>query len=414
MNHSTVVAGSNSRNPEVSPEREGASSRNKLTGIRSLMILGVTMMVSLQGGCRAEQPWPLWESYTRNAYDASGRIVDHSAGDRTTSEGQAYGMFFALVANDKARFDKLVNWTQDNLAGGDLTTRLPGWSWGKAPDGSGWKPLDINPASDADLWMAYTLLEAGRLWHDPRYEKMGTLMASRIAQQEIALVSNVGTTLLPGPQGFHPDAGTWVLNPSYLPPSILSYLATTFPRGPWGAVLASLPTLLVQGTGGGFAMDWVTAGGGVRPAISPIEHPTVGNAGQAMGSYDAIRVYLWLGIADPDTPGVQESLAGLAGMANYMKRHPVPPRKVDENGTALEADGPVGFSAAVVPYLHANNMKTEAKLQLDRMVALKDPSSGLYGKDAMYYDQNLALFASGWSEQRFRFDRQGRLKVKWR
>jgi endoglucanase len=107
-------------------------------------------------------------------------------------------------------------------------------------------------------------------------------------------------------------------------------------------------------------------------------------------------------------------MSGLAGMANYMKNHPFPPRRVDGNGMVIEADGPVGFSAAVVPYLHANNMKLEEKAQLDRMVALKDPSSGLYGKDAMYYDQNLALFASGWTEQRFRFDREGRLKVKWR
>lgn len=369
-------------------------------------------MACLQGGCRAEQPWPLWESYARSAFDSQGRIVDHSAGDRTTSEGQAYGMFFALVANDRARFDKLVGWTQDNLAGGDLAARLPAWSWGKAPDG-GWKALDQNPASDADLWMAYSLLEAGRLWHDPRYERLGTAMASRIAQREVALVS-VGTTILPGPQGFHPDAATWILNPSYLPPSVLSYLATTFPRGPWGAVLASLPVVLTQGAGGGFAMDWVAAGGALSPMASTTEQRAGERSGPAAGSYDAIRVYLWLGIADPETPGVREALAGLAGMAAYMKRHATPPRRVDEAGAVVEADGPVGFSAAIIPYLHANNMKAEEKVQIDRMAAMKNPASGLYGADGLYYDQNLALFADGWLEQRFRFDRQGRLKVKWR
>jgi endo-1,4-beta-D-glucanase Y len=97
-----------------------------------------------------------------------------------------------------------------------------------------------------------------------------------------------------------------------------------------------------------------------------------------------------------------------------MKGHPLPPRRVDENGTVQEADGPVGFSAAVVPYLQALSMKSEAKSQMDRLAALKDPATGLYGRDALYYDQNLALFATGWSEQRFRFDRQGRLKLKWR
>ena len=124
------------------------------------MVLGVMLAACLEGGCRTDQGWPLWESYAHSAFDDSGRIVDHSAGERTTSEGQAYGMFFALVANDRARFVKLLSWTQDNLAGGDLAARLPAWSWGKAADGS-WKILDKNPASDADLWMAYRIAGGG-------------------------------------------------------------------------------------------------------------------------------------------------------------------------------------------------------------------------------------------------------------
>ncbi len=59
-------------------------------------------------------------------------------------------------------------------------------------------------------------------------------------------------------------------------------------------------------------------------------------------------------------------------------------------------------------------MKREEKSQLDRMAAMYDPSRGLYGRDGLYYDQNLVLFAKGWAEERLRFDRQGRLKVKWR
>ncbi len=380
---------------------------------RAVVVLGMMMTACLEGGCRTEPDWPLWESYTRSAFDSSGRIVDHSAGDRTTSEGQAYGMFFALVANDRARFAKLLNWTQDNLAGGDLTARLPAWNWGKAADGT-WKTLDPNPASDADLWMAYTLLEAGRLWHEPRYQRLGTAMASQIAQQEVVLVPGLGATLLPGPQWFHPDAGTWILNPSYLQPSVLSYLATTFPQGPWASVLASLAPILTRGSGGGFAMDWVTAGGSLSPAASPTAHETGDRTGRAEGSYDAIRVYLWLGIADPETKGVKDSLAAMRGMEAYMKHAAVPPRVVSENGAVTKADGPVGFSAAVVPYLHAINMKAEEKMQMDRVAAMKDPSSGLYGPDALYYDQNLVLFANGWVEEHFRFERLGKLKVKWR
>src|SRR6202000_1631027 len=125
---------------------------------------------------RAEAPWPLWDAYAAKFLDSQGRVIDHASGDRTTTEGQAYAMFFALVVGDRSRFDKLLTWTEDNLAQGDLTARLPAGSGCKADDGS-WKVLDAHPAADADLWMAYVLCEAGRFWRFPRYEKLGQLMA---------------------------------------------------------------------------------------------------------------------------------------------------------------------------------------------------------------------------------------------
>ena len=170
------------------------------------------LCAAAQGGCRAEAAWPLWDGYAQKFIDAQGRVIDHNGDDKTTTEGEAYAMFFALVADDRARFDKLLEWTEDNLAQGDLTARLPAWSWGKAADGS-WKVLDANPAADADLWMAYALCEAGRLWDDPRYEKLGDLMAARVAQQEVVLVPGVGTTLIPGAQGFHPEPEILVHQP---------------------------------------------------------------------------------------------------------------------------------------------------------------------------------------------------------
>jgi endoglucanase len=325
-------------------------------------------------------------------------------------------MLFALVANDRARFDKLLNWTQDNLAGGDLTRRLPAWNWGKSSDGN-WRRLDENSASDADMWMAYSLLEAARLWHEPRYQQLGTAMANRVAQQEVVLVPSLGTTLLPGPQGFHPVEGGWILNPSYLEPSVLSYLATAFPDGPWRAMLNSTPAVLSRGAVGGFAMDWLAAGSSLSPAPGPgqpIGGDTGSNSGQPAGSYDAIRVYLWLGMADPETPGVKESLDGLGGMREYLKTHSTPPRRVDGSGMVMETDGPAGFSAAVVPYLQTLSMKLQAKSEMDRVAEMYDPARGFYGRDAVYYDENLVLFAKGWSEGRLRFDSQGQLKVKWR
>ena len=377
-----------------------------------LAMLGMALALS-QGGCRAEQPWPLWQHYTARFLDPSGRIVDHTAGDRTTSEGQAYGMFFALVANDRSDFDKMLHWTEDNLAGGDLTARLPAWSWGKTSAGE-WKQLDPNSASDADLWLAYDCLEAGRLWRDARLQKLGSVLADHVARSEVALTGGAGTVLLAGQQGFHPDQTTYVVNPSYAPPQLLARFRQESPNGPWLSLQTDLPALFAQSSPSGFAMDWVLAGNAVAPAPAPQTPGAASSGTRAVGSYDAIRVYLWFGMADKSTLGVKDGLATLGGMRAYLKINPSPPLQVDAAGNVLQKESGIGFSAAVVPYLEALGEKPAAKTQVDRLEASLDPATGLYGRNPAYYDQNLILFSTGWFEHRFRFDREGRLKTQWR
>jgi endoglucanase len=323
-------------------------------------------------------------------------------------------MFFALVDDDKPRFEKLLKWTEANLAGGDLTARLPAWDWGKTSSGE-WKIRDDNPASDADLWLAYTLLEAGRLWHDPRYENLGRLVAARIAREEIALVPGLGPTLIPGPRGFHPDEETYILNPSYMPLPLLAYFAKSMPEGPWAQVLESVPQLLAAQVGHGFAMDWVSANTSGLHATAPPAEPTAGaREPQPSGSYDAIRVYLWAGIADPGTRFRADMMIQLGGMAGYMRSAVLPPLQVDAQGKVVSAEAPVGFSAAVLPYLLAAGMKPQARLQQERIVAAEDPATGLYGRPGEYYNENLVLFSTGFIEQRYRFERDGKLRLNWK
>src|ERR1700745_2052139 len=111
--------------------------------------LSLCLMLVIYPSCGA-QDWPsLWKSYVAGFIDNQVRVIDHDTGDRTTSEGQAYGMFFALVANDHSRFDGLLHWTEQNLAEGDLTAHLPAWLWGRDANNR-WGVLDRNSAADAD------------------------------------------------------------------------------------------------------------------------------------------------------------------------------------------------------------------------------------------------------------------------
>ncbi len=382
---------------------------------RARQLLACCLLLCLFGIARAQpQPWPLWRAYTQHYLDTQGRVLDHAEHDRTTSEGQAYALFFSLVDDDRTRFDKLLSWTEANLAGGDLTLHLPAWRWGQAPSGE-WKPLDENSASDADLWIAYTLIQAGRLWHEPRYDKLGRLLAERIAREEVVQIPDFGTALLPGPHGFQTGANAYLLNPSYLPPFLLTSLANTLPHGPWAAILKTLPRLLALPTTHGFVMDWVSAGpDGIQPAAAPAKPVEGAQPAQPAGSYDAIRVYLWLGLADPATPGLRPLLAAAGGMADLLRTAITPPRSVSAQGAVLAPDAPIGFSAAVIPYLAALGMQTQARLQQDRLIAQRDPATGLSGNRSQYYDENLVLFSTAWSEKRYRFEPSGELHVNWK
>jgi endo-1,4-beta-D-glucanase Y len=367
--------------------------------------------------CGGQAQWPFWESYAAHFISPQGRVIEGSAGDRTTSEGQAYALFFALVANDRGRFDLVLQWTRDNLAGGDLHQRLPGWKWGHAEDGK-WRVLDDNSAADADLWLAYSLLEASRLWTVPEYRELGMSVLSRIAAEEVAEVPGVGPMVLPSRMGFHPTADQWIVNPSYLPPPLLWAAAQWQPDGPWKKIAAGMETLICQGSGAGFVMDWdiFTTGKGYAPTASP---RSAANA-PMVGSYDAIRVYLWLGLsqvaklAPQDEQRLHRTLACVSGMAAYMDTHGVPPEVVDQTGKVLQPDGTIGFSAALLPYLQLQHRPTAFEGQRVRLESHKNDVLGLYGNDPRYYDQNLTLFALGWSEQRLAFESDGKLRVKWK
>jgi endo-1,4-beta-D-glucanase Y len=370
--------------------------------------------LAMAAGCRLG-PWSLWHSYATRFIDPQGRVIDPQGMDRTTSEGQAYALFFALADNDRPTFDKVLTWTQANMAEGDLQTHLPGWIWGKDKDGS-WKSLDANSASDADTWMAYSLVEAGRLWSYPAYADLGRRMMAQIAATEVAEVPGLGTVLLPGAVGFQHELPSkrqsWTLNPSYLPLFIFERFAVLDPAGPWQKIALGIPRLLQESACHGYAMDWVdyVPGQGFVPAPA---HPGK-DAQPPVGGYDAIRVYLWAGMIDAKNPRRSDVLGAVPAMSAYLADHDAPPEKISAQGVPLAQDGPVGFSAAVLPYLRAlPQFERPSAKQTVRLGAQRDAASGLYGKDQAYYDQNLALFATGFLDGRFRFGTGGELKVEW-
>jgi endo-1,4-beta-D-glucanase Y len=380
-----------------------------------ILLAMLSFFLCASTGCKAAPAWPLWNAYATHFINTDGRVIDPSRGSITTSEGQSYAMFFALVENDRGSFDKLLNWTQDNLAQGDMSHHLPGWQWGKDSDGN-WRLLDAGSASDSDCWIAYSLVEAGRLWQHKLYTDMGRAMLAMIAAREVSDLPGFGPMLMPGPSENFIHNTISTVNPSYVPMFLFERFAAVDPAGPWSAIAADIPKLVTQSSRGGFAMDWAdyVPGKGFTPASGAGPAAPGTTAPDPVGSYDAIRVYLWAGMVNPAAKGQSALMESLSGMAAYLANHGAPPEKVSDQGTPLAQDGPVGFSAAVLPYLAATSgMQKAVSAQRARVLAARVASTGLYGSNPAYYDQNLVLFGKGFTDGRFSFSPGGELKVEW-
>lgn len=360
------------------------------------------------------QSWPLWGQYVERFVQADGRMLGSSMDpNQSSSEGQSYGMFFALVANDQPTFDTLWRWTRENLAGNDVSLNLPAWLWGRSPE-SEWRILDANSASDADLWFAYALLEAGRLWKRDDYLADAQKLLTNVENHQVVSLPGLGKMLMPGPVGYiHPDH-LWRLNPSYLPIFQLRRLSKERPNGPWKDIAQNTARLIGDPNINpeGFVANWVAyRGTGSAKGMFVLDPFT-----SQLGSYDAIRAYLWAGLTPPQEPLSGSILRNLDGMAKATASSGLPPEKVQVLSGASEGNGPYGFSAALVPYFQAKGQPWLAAIQQKRVDdAVKsafDPASPAYAQH-QYYDLMLSLFSLGWSEKRYQFQPDGSLNVSW-
>jgi endoglucanase len=358
---------------------------------------GVTTSASTVPGTPA---WPAWEIFRTQFMQEGGRILSGAEGTgQTYSEAQAYALFFALVANDRPSFEKILAWTENNLCAGDITAQLPAWLWGKRADGS-WDVMDSNPASDADVWIAYALGEAGRLWNERRYRALSSLLAARILREETADLPGLGRSLLPAPKGFTKGKNRWRLNPSYMPLQVMQWLAQTQPQPEWRALVHSSRDILIGASPKGFTPDWTLydANKGFLPDTEGAE--------KGRGGYNAIRVYLWAGMLHPDAPDRQRVLDALAPMARLVREQGHPPESIDilsgkSSGVAASA-----FSAAMLPFLQAEKENTALQEQRTRIEARPIRTNA-------YYEQALGLFGMGWDEGFYQFSAAGQLQVRW-
>jgi len=130
-----------------------------------------------------------------------------------------------------------------------------------------------------------------------------------------------------------------------------------------------------------------------------------------VGSYDAIRAYLWIGMLSDQEESAGELARALRGLLRQFQETGKLPERVDVLSGRAGGTAPIGFYAALMPLARATADDRSLKALQDRVAATE--KNGLYGDPPTYYDQNLVLFARGFLDGRFRFDADGTLHTDW-
>jgi endoglucanase len=347
--------------------------------------------------------WPLWESFKTQFIESSGRVIAGSYPQfQSFSEGQAYAMTFALINNDPKTFDAIWQWTLKNLMKNDIASTLPAWTWGKNENGK-WQVLDENSATDADLWLAYTLLEAGRLWGRKDFIANANSILALIEKKSLVTLPGFGKILLPGPYGFYIQPNQWKLNPSYFPIPVLRRLALNSNKSLWTEITNNTAKMIALTSPNGYVPDWI-----IYQSLSPITGKFVSDQGKGdVGSYDAIRVYMWAGMTSPQDPLAFSVMKSLNGMQKYLSSNDIPPENINTVNGETSGIGLIGFSSALLPYLSSENQKSQLRVQASRA------QSVLSSNQILYYNYVLSLFGLGWYEGRYSFSSNGQINLNW-
>ncbi|MDZ7783803.1 MAG: glycosyl hydrolase family 8 [Halioglobus sp.] len=245
----------------------------------------------------------LWQDF-ETRFIRSGRVIDTGNGGISHSEGQGFGMLFAVAAGDRNGFTDLWHWTARVLQRDDGLLR---WRYAPCPSRDARCITDDNNASDGDLLVAWALLRAHEAWGDTAHREAAQRIIAAIERQLV--VKHAGyTLLLPGAAGFrHGDDVT--VNLSYwVFPALEAFLQHS--DGPWQALIESGLSLIDAARFGEAQLppDWLQVGADLRP--SP-RFPT-------RYGFDAVRIPLymtWAGLAPDDN---------WRAFRGFWQRDPVP------------------------------------------------------------------------------------------
>lgn len=265
-------------------------------------------------------------------FRADGMI--ESEKNKTTSESQSYGMLIAVLSGDRELFDRVLNWTKNNLQIRP-NDKLFSWLWQNG------KVVDPNPATDADQDIAYALYLAHKKWGNEEYLNEAAEIVRdiwKVETKEIKGVRYVGA----GNWAVNDTSGI-IINPSYLAPYQYRIFAQIDSEHNWIQLVDSSYKTLELCTGlAGLAQDWCK----INNQGNAVQNFKLSKSDSSVYSFDAMRV--------PYRIAMDYTLNSDPKALEYLKRNKVFVKDWKENGKIFavynQQGGYVGKNESLASY----------------------------------------------------------------
>jgi hypothetical protein len=183
--------------------------------------------------------------------DGTGKTYTNTA----KSEGQGYGMVLCVAYGDRTKFDRLWNFTYDQMR---ITSgsQKDFFDYLNTPYDQA-KHVGTGIAPDGEIWIVTGLLMAWKRWNDNKYRDAAFVIMDALKREYNNLFSG-GVV-----RSWYTAAHT---NPSYVNPAFFQYWHDVRPGNGWDKIVKANRDMLVKATdqNGGLAYDWTNFDGTQR------------------------------------------------------------------------------------------------------------------------------------------------------
>lgn len=318
--------------------------------------------------------------YKKNFMTKDGRIIIHEKEGITTSEGQSYIMLRSLIMDDKKTFDLTYKWTKKNLQREDY---LFAWLFGEK-ESAGYRILDENSASDADVDIAFALYLAYEKWQNADYLKDAKLITKAIWRKETKKIGNY-IVLTPGTK--QTAEGVDEINPSYFSPYQFKIFQKYDSKHKWDLLVDSsyyyLNKLSFE-TKTGLPPNWFY----IKDGQIVLEHSEKSDF-----SYDAIRVFLriYLDYKYTKDSRALSVLERTSFFINEWTKNQTIYTNYTKKGDLRNTDIFIGGVAILLPALSICDEQVASEIY-SNIIAPKIQDKDYWSNKKDYYGKNLTWF----------------------